>query len=137
MAVTTIYRLAEQAMRLIEGGAPSVASSITFNEIKIACGNVINQLLKTDYMNVNAALREVIPNGSCLGLYEDIEVNFQLQYAWKNGGRYYQGFYLSKPQREFTKIDECKAMLKNEFQSYIHSEKKKLENLYLFTENFN
>ncbi len=70
-------------------------------------------------------------------LYEDIEVNFQLQYAWKNGGRYYQGFYLSKPQREFTKIDECKAMLKNEFQSYIHSEKKKLENLYLFTENFN
>ena len=74
MAVTTIYRLAEQTMRLIEGGAPSVASSITFNEIKIACGNVINQLLKTDYLNVNAALKETIPNGSCLGLYEDIEV---------------------------------------------------------------
>lgn len=70
-------------------------------------------------------------------LYEDIEVNFQLQYAWKNGGRYYQGFYLNKPQREFTKIDDNKNMLKHEFQTYIHSEKKKLEKLYLFTENFN
>lgn len=74
MAVTTIYRLAEQAFRLIEGGAPSVASSVTFNEIKLACGNVINQLLKTDYLTVNGALKEVIPNGTTLGLYEDIDV---------------------------------------------------------------
>lgn len=27
-------------------------------------------------------------------LYEDIEVNFQFQYVWRNGGCYFQGYYL-------------------------------------------
>ncbi len=70
-------------------------------------------------------------------LYEDIEVNFQLQYAWKNGGRYYQGFFLNKPQRKFINNDDQKDRLKFEFQTYINSEKKKLETLYHFTESFN
>jgi hypothetical protein len=74
MSVVTIYRLAEQAMKLIEGGTRSAGSSITFNEVKIACGNVINQLLKTEYFTVNAKMGEVIPNGVTLGLYEDIQV---------------------------------------------------------------
>lgn len=69
-------------------------------------------------------------------LYEDIEVNFQLQYAWKNGGRYYQGYFLDMPKRQFINRDDCKQRLKQEFQHYISSEKKKLERLYHFTENF-
>ncbi|MBM7603574.1 EAL domain-containing protein (putative c-di-GMP-specific phosphodiesterase class I) [Metabacillus crassostreae] len=69
-------------------------------------------------------------------LYEDVEVNFQLQYAWKNGGRYYQGYYLDKPKREFTQRDASKIRLKHEFQRFISTEKKKLENLYNFTEQF-
>lgn len=74
MAVVTIYRLAESCLSLIEGGDPAAGSSLTFNEIKIACGNVINQLLKTEYFSVNVPTREAIPNGMCLGLYEDIDV---------------------------------------------------------------
>jgi hypothetical protein len=74
MGVVTIYRLAEQALRLIEGGAPSVASSLTFNEIKIACGQVINGLLKTEHFSINEKMGEKIPNGTTLGLYEDIDV---------------------------------------------------------------
>lgn len=74
MAVVTIYRLAESCLSLIEGGDPAAGSSLTFNEIKIACGNVINQLLKTEYFSVNVPTRETIPNGMCLGLYEDIDV---------------------------------------------------------------
>ncbi|APH05483.1 EAL domain-containing protein [Bacillus weihaiensis] len=69
-------------------------------------------------------------------LYEDIEVNFQLQYAWKNGGRYYQGFFLDLPKSEFSRKDEQKEKLKKEFQRYISTEKKKLETLYHFTESF-
>lgn len=69
-------------------------------------------------------------------LYEDVEVDFQLQYAWKNGGRYYQGYFLDKPKREFIDRDNCKERLKQEFQRFISSEKKKLERLYNFTENF-
>ncbi|WP_299086727.1 EAL-associated domain-containing protein [uncultured Metabacillus sp.] len=69
-------------------------------------------------------------------LYEDVEVNFQLQYAWKNGGRYYQGFFLSKPKRQFIHQDHCKERLKQEFQHYISAEKRKLERLNHFTEDF-
>jgi len=74
MAVVTIYRLSEQALSLIEGGDPKAASSLSLPEIKIACGQVINAILKTDYLTVNGSLGETIPNGSVLGLYEGIEV---------------------------------------------------------------
>lgn len=72
--MTTIYKLAEQAIKLIEGGTRAAGSSLTFNEIKLACGQVINSLLKTEYFTINSAAREVIPNGTTLGLYENIDV---------------------------------------------------------------
>lgn len=72
MAVITIYRLVEQTFNLIEGGDPGLASSISRNELKIACGQVINKLLKVDYFQVNGKMGEVIPNGSVIGLYEGI-----------------------------------------------------------------
>ena len=43
MAVITIYRLVEQTFNLIEGGDPGLASSISRNELKIACGQGINK----------------------------------------------------------------------------------------------
>ena len=45
MGVLTIYRLSEQVLALIEGGDLKAASSISINEIKIACGQVINNIL--------------------------------------------------------------------------------------------
>lgn len=69
MAVVTIYRLAEECFRLIEGGNPAVASSISINELKITCGQVINNLLKIEYFQINGKLGDVIPDGSVLGLY--------------------------------------------------------------------
>jgi len=74
MAVVTIYRLAEQALKLIEGGTRAAGSSLTFNEVKIACGQVINSLLKTEYLSINSKIGETIPNGTTLGLYEGIDV---------------------------------------------------------------
>lgn len=74
MGVPTKYRLAEQIFNLIEGGSPAVASSISFNELKIAAGQQINALLKTEHLQVNERMGEKIPNGSVLGLYEGIEV---------------------------------------------------------------
>ena len=75
MAVITIGRIAEECKRLIEGGGDGVASGISLNELKISIGQVINQLLKIDYLSVNVKLLgEAIPNGSVLGLYEDIDV---------------------------------------------------------------
>lgn len=70
----TIYRLAEQVYSLIEGGDPGVASSISLNELKISCAQVINQMLKTEYLSVNMKTGEAIPNGTVVARYENIPV---------------------------------------------------------------
>lgn len=75
MGVVTIYRLAESCLSLIEGGDFAEGSSLTFNEIKIACGNVINSLLKTEYFSINEKMGEKIPNGTVSAFYENIPVN--------------------------------------------------------------
>lgn len=72
MAVITAYRIAEQIFSLIDGGNPAAASSVTYNELKIAAGQVINSLLKVEHFQINEKMGEKIPNGSVLGFYENI-----------------------------------------------------------------
>lgn len=72
MPAPTLYRLAEETLRLLSGGNIPAAKDISISEIKIAIGQVINKLLKIDYLNVNMKTGEAIPNGSVLGLYENI-----------------------------------------------------------------
>lgn len=74
MAVVTIWRLAEECARIIYGGNIPVSGKVHLNELKISLGQVINQLLKIDYLQINGRLGETIPNGTCLGLYENIAV---------------------------------------------------------------
>lgn len=72
MAVLTIYRLAEECLRLISGGDIQAATNITLNEMKISIGQVCNTLLKAEYFQVNGKLKETIPNGSMLATYDGI-----------------------------------------------------------------
>lgn len=74
MAVVTIYRLAEEIMKVIHGGRSSAASSPTIAEIKLSIGQVANELLKADYLNVNVPTGELIPNGAMVATYENIAV---------------------------------------------------------------
>ncbi len=69
-------------------------------------------------------------------LYEEIENAFQLQYAWRNGGRYYQGYYLHEPSPSFLPKDLLKETLRNQFHTFIQHEKKKLQTLYDISEQF-
>ncbi|WP_458414062.1 EAL-associated domain-containing protein [Schinkia sp. CFF1] len=73
--------------------------------------------------------------GSAL-LYEDIEMLFQLQYAWRNNGRYYQGYYLAKPSYKILDKEYRKDLLKTEFQSFISHEKRKLSAQYEICNEF-
>lgn len=75
MAVVTIARLAEECLRIINGGQIDAATNVTLNEVKISIGQVLNMLLKTEYFSVNLKMGEVIPNGTVLALYEDIAVS--------------------------------------------------------------
>lgn len=69
-------------------------------------------------------------------LFENIEMSYQLQFAWKNGGRYYQGFYLHPPAPEFIDRQLFKDRLKGKFHDFIAYEKKKLEAIYTAAEFF-
>jgi hypothetical protein len=74
----TLFRLAEESARIIYGGNIPVAGKVTMGELKIAVAQVCNQLLKVDILTVNEQDGESIPNGTVLGLYENIQVT-----AWR------------------------------------------------------
>ena len=63
-------------------------------------------------------------------LFEGIGTVYQLQFAWKNGGRFYQGPYLANAAINFVEKDVLKERFKQECQRFITSEKKMLEAQY-------
>ncbi|MEW4309645.1 EAL-associated domain-containing protein [Rossellomorea marisflavi] len=59
-------------------------------------------------------------------LYEGIEINYQLQFAWLSGGRFYQGDYLHKESSTFLDPDILKPKLKQKYGDFIRYETKHL-----------
>ena len=70
-------------------------------------------------------------------LFENIETAFQFRFAWKNGGRYYQGSYLAKPDILFIDKHLLREKFQQECQNFISYEMKKLEIVYQKTQWFN
>ncbi|MDZ5782186.1 EAL domain-containing protein [Marinococcus luteus] len=60
-------------------------------------------------------------------LFEKIESFNQLNYAWRNGARYYQGFYLDKPKETFIEKDQFQERMKKDIHHFIDVERKKIE----------
>lgn len=71
---TTKYRLAEQVVRLLNGGEIPVASKVKIAEAKLAVEQVLNKLLKMEYLNINIPGGEMIPNGASVATYANIPV---------------------------------------------------------------
>lgn len=63
-------------------------------------------------------------------LFEGIENVYQLQFAWKNGGRYYQGKYLAESATTLIPNNLLKKRFKEECQQFIKMEKRLLEQNY-------
>src|ERR1044072_1643917 len=74
MATTTKYRIAEQVVRMLNGGNIPAAAKVKIPEVKIAVEQVLNKLLKMEYLNLNIPSAEMIPNGASVATYEDIPV---------------------------------------------------------------
>lgn len=70
---TTLYRLAEECLKLLNGGDIQAATNVSINEVKISICQVANSLLKVEHFNVNEKLGEKIDNGGVLALYENIQ----------------------------------------------------------------
>jgi EAL domain-containing protein (putative c-di-GMP-specific phosphodiesterase class I) len=90
----------------------------------------------TSYNDVLFALSLLARKIGATLLFENIEMSYQLQFAWKNGGKYYQGYYLYPPSSEFLELDILKMRLKEKFHDFISYEKKKLEAVYTTAEFF-
>ena len=111
-------------------------------------GQVKPDIVKVDLQplrstNPSLAYKDILYSLSILArkigamlLFKNIEMIYQLQFAWQHGGRYYQGCYLEKPACHFYPRDILKDKLKAEFHEFILYEKKKLESLVLITERF-
>lgn len=70
-------------------------------------------------------------------LFEAIEDKEQLHYSWKHNGRFFQGFFLSKPQPTLLEKDEFKNTFKNEIRGFIQLEKKKISNEFNLSMDLN
>lgn len=60
-------------------------------------------------------------------LFENIEDPFQLYYAWKHGGRFYQGYYLEKPSFTFFEPFAKEGLIKKQVNGFIKREKALIE----------
>ncbi|MFB4164192.1 EAL-associated domain-containing protein [Alteribacillus sp. JSM 102045] len=60
-------------------------------------------------------------------LFERISAFNQLNYAWRHGARYYQGFYLGKPKPQFLDKMSFAETLRKDFHHFLQFEKKKIE----------
>lgn len=66
-------------------------------------------------------------------LFQGINDFGQLNYAWRNGGRYYQGYYIGSPKENMGE-EIIKLSLTKEFQHFINFEQKKIKAVYELSE---
>lgn len=65
--------------------------------------------------------------------YENIEDDYQLYFAWKHGGHYYQGFYLAKPDFELPVNGSIPLHVGDKIKAFVQREKLMVERRYAFT----
>lgn len=79
MAASTLYGIGEECLRIISGGNIPDATKVDIEDVKLSVAEVCNSLLKIEHFQINEKMGESIPNGTVLGLYENIVVS-----KWKN-----------------------------------------------------
>ncbi|ELK44708.1 EAL domain-containing protein [Bacillus sp. SB49] len=65
-------------------------------------------------------------------LFENIEDDFQLYFAWKNGSRYYQGYYLAYPSFDLVEKESLAVDLSEKVKRYVHRQRTLIEERLLF-----
>lgn len=71
--MTTKFKIAEQIQRLIAGN-PVISSRVQRNDVKLLIEQVANQLLKTEFFQVNMADGDTVPPNCMIYTYESVPV---------------------------------------------------------------
>jgi EAL domain-containing protein (putative c-di-GMP-specific phosphodiesterase class I) len=99
--------------------------------LKIDLSSLMSNTPGSAYLDVLHSLSILARKIGANLLFGNIETTYQLQFAWKNGGRFYQGFYLRKPEDTLiTNKDVLKEKIKTEIHGFILSEKKRLQSFF-------
>ncbi|MBO9130357.1 EAL-associated domain-containing protein [Bacillus sp. 165] len=102
--------------------------------LKVDLKNLRQTTLMHSYQDVLYSISLLARRIGATLLYEDIDAFYQLQYAWRNGGRYYQGDYLWESVSHLLEPDVLKERLRKECRQFIAYEKGKLQSIYMLTE---
>ncbi|MFA9458647.1 EAL-associated domain-containing protein [Halalkalibacter sp. AB-rgal2] len=70
-------------------------------------------------------------------LFEGISNFNQLNYAWRNGGRYYQGEFIQSPRTSLVPLDCSTVRLRKSFTHFMTFERKKIEAQVSLTNELN
>lgn len=107
------------------------------NIIKINLCSLKDKEMPREYRDVLYALSMLGRKIGATIFFEGIEGHGQLKYAWENGGRFYQGYYIQKPGPAFIDRDQLKPLLAGEFHQFITHERNRLLSLYHLSKRFN
>ncbi|MGL4819114.1 MAG: EAL-associated domain-containing protein [Bacilli bacterium] len=127
----------------------SIEHSMTYVSLKEYTAMLTPDILKVDlapirHMNNTLLIQDVYHSlahfsrkiGASL-LYYNMDTAYQLRYAWKHSGRYYQGSIFRQPERAVSVQDQVKTKLRNDIHAFITQEKTRLERIYARSELFN
>lgn len=97
-------------------------------------------ILKIDTKRINSdGFQDVMYSLSMLArkigaalLFENIEDDYHFQFAWKHGGRYYQGYLLDKPDFKPNTDRILTTTIKERVASYVKREKSLIEQRLIF-----
>ncbi|MBU9720558.1 EAL domain-containing protein [Bacillus alkalicola] len=104
------------------------------NIVKVNLGFLEGDTLPDLYRDVLHSLSLLTRKLGSTLLFEGIDKYSKLNFAWRNGARYYQGYYLASPKPSFVEAEFTKDTLQKEFHLFIEQERKKIKAQHELTE---
>ncbi|MDG5787081.1 EAL-associated domain-containing protein [Evansella sp. AB-P1] len=104
------------------------------NIVKVNVGFLEGDIFPELYRDVLHSLSLLTRKLGSTLLFEGVDNYTKLNFAWRNGSRYYQGFYLGKPNPSFVDAEFCKDTIKKEFHRFVEYERKKIKGQLMLTE---
>lgn len=97
------------------------------NVIRVNVSFLNQDSLPQLYNDVHQSLAMLSRKIGATLLFDGITTFNQLNYAWRNGARYYQGPYLMASSSELVSEDACKERMQKDFQHFITYERRKMQ----------
>lgn len=102
-------------------------SQIRPNVIRVSCSFLQDHSLPGMYRDIHHSLSSLARKIGSTLLFNGIHSFSQLNYVWRNGGRYYQGRYLHKPNPFYVDEKNQEPQLVKDMNHFIQFERKKVE----------